>query len=128
MKRVAIDITHEVEHCFYPGKDFKSDDKIGLLKYLSNRGEMRAFAKGFAQAYIENFPNEKFDYEKLKALAIQTPAGQNYFGSFLDHKKQQIYREYCDLQLLHDLMVSLARKFTENFRAFETSPPLTTRQ
>ncbi|MBI4426961.1 MAG: hypothetical protein HY569_00535 [Candidatus Magasanikbacteria bacterium] len=128
MKRVAVDITHEVEHCFYPGKDYTSGDKISLLKYLSNRGEMRAHAKGFARAYVDNFPSEKFDYGKLKALALQTPAGQNYFGSFLDPKKQQLYREYCDLQSLHDMMVALVRKFTEDFRAFEALPPLTTKQ
>lgn len=125
-----LDTFHEAEHIYFPGASFepetqeniKAEKSPNLVTYFSHPCEMRAYAKEYAYAYVNQFQREPFEYEKFKAFITDLdlyPGARNYFIIFLDPVRQKKYADIADLQYIHDQMVLLVQKFVTEMQAYE---------
>jgi len=101
LQRIGIYIFHELEHLISEGDSDTSEgtDKTQYYEYLSNPGEMRANAKGFAYRYVRNFPGEKFDTVKNNTLLTEDRHDREYYTimSEGDQKQQEVSRSMYEM-------------------------------
>ncbi len=109
-------IYHEVEHIYYPGADNslnELEDIKDILDYISDPGEICAYAKQFAYRYTTEFPNQPFDLEKMRSIAQNTRQGENYFVGCANPEVIQKYKAFGDIAKIHDDIVKWTQKYVE---------------
>ncbi len=99
---------HEVEHVYNPGVELDDEDVGGVIAYLCNDGEISAHARQFAFRYLQEYPGVQFEPERMTALAEHLGSAKmhNYFIAFADPQKQIMYRQFADLEMIHQKMMT----------------------
>ncbi len=115
---IKMHVYHEIEHIYFPGPnaDFLDlSDAKDALKYVSDPGEIRAFAKGYAYLFKTKFPGEAFSQEKMSE-AINEVGYRDWFATFSDSEKRKKYLELCGVDIfdINDQLIGLTSGFIGN--------------
>lgn len=112
-------VYHEVEHFLHTGARLGSGkDKLGSFsKYLTNKGEIRAFARMFSVLYCEIFPGCEFDINNL--LSIGRDMGISsiiYYFEVFDMKK--FIKRYPFVKGVKKTILRLTIEFIKEYRTY----------
>ncbi len=112
-------VYHETEHLYNFGTEVLALDAKGQIEYLSDEGEISAFARQFARRYLVEYPaDDEIDITKIVALANEQKADggpkdwrlRNYFYVFAQPSAQEKYREFGDLKKVNEQITQATQR------------------
>lgn len=83
--RIIGSIYHEFDHIFEEGSEEAGDTYEKTFLYLTQKGEIRAHSKEYAFYYHQEFPGQKFDFDKMKELFEKTYGKKSTPASVMGH-------------------------------------------
>jgi hypothetical protein len=96
VKKLLSAVEHEVEHIFFPGQSHEDP-----VDYLSDPGEMRAYAREIAEAYKKKYPGMRFLPRLAEMMVKEEPFNQSHRNYLTGLKGSEIGKQMLDLISAH---------------------------
>jgi hypothetical protein len=96
IKKLLSAVEHEVEHIFHPGQSHEDP-----MDYLSDPGEMRAYAREIAEAYKKKYPGMRFMPRLAEMMVQEKPFNQSHRNYLTQLKGSEIGKQMLELISAH---------------------------